>query len=488
MGTDPNGTASEDDVAIDASESAGEESVGEDLPEPLALRHVLGPSVVLLAVAIGSGEFVLWPFVSSRTGLGLLWIAPVGLLTYFFVDMEIERYTLATGETVITGFTRMWRHWAWIFILAIAIPWVWPGWAAGASTVAGFVFGWQPDTVVFVSVLGLLAIGISLTLSPVVYQMLERIQWVLVGWVAAFVVIAGVLATDLDTWATIVTDLGFQLHPDLRPALILGLLVFAGAGGTLNLTLSNWVRDKGMGMGARIEPIESPSTGHPSDAAPLGKPFRDTDENMRRWHGWWKVANQEHFLVFFLLGFAIIAILSAISAATMFGLETGDGLDFIRAEGQALGERVGPWFRLLFWLSGAVILFSTNLGILDHLGRLIADILKVSWPAARGSWSESKLYVIVVWVEILAGSVILLLGLDAPMALMVVSAALSGVVMFVYTALLIRLNRTALPETIRLRGIRLWAMAWAVILFGGFSFYVVWTGVGPAVQGIGGSG
>ena len=25
--------------------------------------------------------------------------------------MEIERYTLATGETALTGFNRFWRHW-----------------------------------------------------------------------------------------------------------------------------------------------------------------------------------------------------------------------------------------------------------------------------------------------------------------------------------------------------------------------------------------
>jgi hypothetical protein len=25
--------------------------------------------------------------------------------------MEIERYTLATGETAVTGFNRLWRHW-----------------------------------------------------------------------------------------------------------------------------------------------------------------------------------------------------------------------------------------------------------------------------------------------------------------------------------------------------------------------------------------
>ncbi|MFP4552978.1 MAG: Nramp family divalent metal transporter [Actinomycetota bacterium] len=456
-----------------------------DLPEPSSLRHVIGPGLVLLAVALGASEFVLWPFVSSRTGLGLLWVAIVGLFTHYFVNMEIERYTMATGETVITGFTRMWHHWAWIFVLLTVLIWVWPGWVASASTVMGFVFGWSLDSVAIVSVLGLVAIGVTLTVSPMVYRMVERIQWVLVGWVVVFVVFAVAMSTDLDTWMSAVGGVSLQLHPELNPPLILGLLVFAGAGGTLNLALSNWVRDKGLGMGAHIEPIESPLTGHPTGAAPVGEPFRETDENMRRWRRWWKLANQEQLIFFVLLGFVIIAALSALGAATLFGVDVGEGLDFIRAEGQALGDRFGTWFAKLFWISGAVVLFSTNLGIVDHLGRLIADIAKVNWLADRESWSESKLYVILVWLEILAGSVVLLFALAAPLALMVIAGVAGGVVMFVYSALLIRLNRTALPRAIRLRGWRMWAMVWAVVLFGSFSFFAIWTGVAPMGSGMG---
>jgi hypothetical protein len=486
MGAKPSAAKNGNGSAPTVSKSpTGAVSQEGDLPEPLPLRRVVGPSLVLVAVGIGGSEFVLWPFVSSRAGLGLLWVALIGLATHFIVNMEIERYTLATGETVITGFTRMWRHWSWLFILFTALIWVWPGWVAGASTVAGFAFGWQSDTVVTVSVLGLVAIGVSLSVPPVVYRAVERIQWVMVAWVMAFGVAAALLATDLGTWASIGTDFSLQLPPDLGPALILGLLVFAGAGGTLNLALSNWIRDKGMGMGSDLEPIESPFTARPTSAVPLGRSFRENDENLRRWRGWWRVANQEHLIFFVLVSGVIIATLSALSAATVFGLDLGEGLDFIRSEGQALGEEVGAWFRNLFLISGAVILFSTNLGIVDHLGRLIADILKVNWLADREFWSESKLYVIVVWVVILVSSVILLSGLDAPLALLVLAGSVGGFVMFVYTALLVRLNRTALPEAIRLRGWRLWGMLWAVTLFGSFSFFVIWTGVLPSLPGIG---
>src|SRR5918999_995482 len=76
-----------------------------DLPEPLPLKKIVGASVILLATSIGSGEFVLWPFIASQVGLVAMWAALVGITIQYFINMEIERYTLATGETAVTGFT-----------------------------------------------------------------------------------------------------------------------------------------------------------------------------------------------------------------------------------------------------------------------------------------------------------------------------------------------------------------------------------------------
>ncbi len=77
-----------------------------DLPEPKKLRQIAGASIIITATAIGSGEFVLWPYITSQVGLVLMWAAIVGFLTQYFINMEVTRYTLATGETAVTGFTR----------------------------------------------------------------------------------------------------------------------------------------------------------------------------------------------------------------------------------------------------------------------------------------------------------------------------------------------------------------------------------------------
>ena len=120
-----------------------------------------------------------------------------------------------------------------------------------------------------------------------------------------------------------------------------------------------------------------------------------------------------------------------------------------------LGETVGGWFQIFFFAIAAISLFATALGQLDLIGRLVGDVLKVSYLAESRFWTESKLYFAVVWGEILVGSTVLLSGLSQPLVLLVIGIAAGGVTMSVYSALLIKLNRSALPDAIKLRGPRL---------------------------------
>ena len=89
--------------------------------------RIIGPGIVGAGVGLASGEFILWPYISSQVGLVFLWGAFVGVVTQWFLNMEIERYTLATGETALTGFSRYWRHWGLFFAILIYFANLWPG-------------------------------------------------------------------------------------------------------------------------------------------------------------------------------------------------------------------------------------------------------------------------------------------------------------------------------------------------------------------------
>jgi hypothetical protein len=164
-----------------------------------------------------------------------------------------------------------------------------------------------------------------------------------------------------------------------------------------------------------------------------------------------------------------ITVMSLLAYATVYGQEVAEepNLDFLRAEGEALSERVGPWFANFFWVIGGLSLFGTALGILDYVGRIVGYVLKTGYLGSSRFWTESKLYVATVWVLILGGTSILLLGFEAPFLLLIVSQSINGMVMFVYSILLTRLNRTALPAGVR--GFRLGAIIWACLFYGFFS-------------------
>ena len=212
-----------------------------DMPEPPAsFRHVIGPGIIAAGVGLASGEFILYPYIASQVGLVFVWAAFVGLATQYFLNMEIERYTLATGETALTGSAgcggtgpgvrdpRLLRqHLA--------------GWATSSATLVTYLVG---GSVVPIAIGMLLTIGLILTMAPVVYQALEKIEWFKVCAVLLLIVVASVFAIEASDWADapqIITNAGLP-YEELGFALLMGALAFAGAGGGQNLCQSNWIR------------------------------------------------------------------------------------------------------------------------------------------------------------------------------------------------------------------------------------------------------
>ena len=78
-----------------------------------------------------------------------------------------------------------------------------------------------------------------------------------------------------------------------------------------------------------------------------------------------------------------------------------------------------------------------------------------------------------VWSTVAAGSIILLSGVNQPLLLLVIAACLNGMVMFVYSILLIQLNRRGLPPALRVRGVRLGMLVFATLFYGYFAGWLV---------------
>jgi hypothetical protein len=441
-----------------------------ELPEPTPLRRMIGPSVILAGLSIGSGEFVLWPRLTAEWGFALFWACWIGVTVQFFLNMEIERYTLATGESAVVGFVRLSRIFGPLFLVCATLPWVWPGWATGGATLLSWELG-VPVTASAIA--GLLLCGAILSVSPVVYRTVEAIQLVLVGGIFAALALLAALLVRADTLAALLAGalrVG-QVPEGVHLPMLLGALAFAGAGGSVNLTQSNYIKDKGYGMGRWIGRITSPFTGREESDSEVGCAVEGTAENLARWGVWWRRSNVEHFVAFFLLTLLSLALFCLLAATLLPpGGQVGTGFDFIAAEAAAIEARFGGWARHLFLGTGMAVLFSTELALLDAVGRVTADLLKVGIEVELGRRpSLSWLYFAVVWALIGFGALVLLAGFDQPLVLLVLSAALNGVVMFLYSGLLLWLNVSSFRGPLRVHPVRIAALLFSLCFFGYFS-------------------
>jgi hypothetical protein len=128
-------------------------------------------------------------------------------------------------------------------------------------------------------------------------------------------------------------------------------------------------------------------------------------------------------------------------------------------------EIVGPWFGILFWAIGSFSLFASSMGIADYTSRLAADIIKSTY-LRNSPVAESRIYFWLVWGLVALGCTILLIGMDQPLLLLVISATVGGVMMCLYSGLLLALNRRFLPDAIKVRSWRVGALIWSVVFFG----------------------
>ena len=442
-----------------------------DLPEPPArLWPLIGPGIVTAGVGLGAGEFILWPYIASQVGLGLLWGAAIGIATQWFINMEIERYTLATGETALTGFTRLWEHWGLVLAIMVYFAMLWPGWVISSATMLTYLIG---GNVVAIAIGMLFVIGAALTLAPVIYTLLERVEFLKVAAVSTFIAIAAIFLISREAWIQLPHGL---LVPEPIPAqlgfaLVMGAIAAAGAGGGQNLCQSNWIRDKGFGMGAYVPRLVSPVTGEEGAAhVSGGYRFEATPDNLSRWSRWWRLANLEQAVTFALISIVTIVFMSMIAYSTVFGRpDVPNNVDFIRMQGEQMQAQVGTWFGLLYWIVGTLSLFATALGVVDYTSRIGADVLKSTY-LRKSRYSENRIYFALVWGLVLCGCLVLMLGVRKPLQLLTISVVTNGLMMCIYSALLILLNARKLPQHVRISRWRIAALLWAVLLFGVLAF------------------
>jgi hypothetical protein len=454
-----------------------------DLPKPLSLRKLIGPSFILLGLGLGSGELILWPYLSSNYGLGIIWAAVLGITFQFFLNMEIERYTLITGESVFVGFARKFGKAAPIwFILSTLIPWMWPGIIAASATVFAASFGFEYSPIV--AIILLLAIGAIFSVGSVIYKTQERLQKLIIGIGVPFVFILAFIFASPPDWRELAYGLvgkgnGFWFLPAGIPlATFLGAFAYAGAGGNLNLAQSYYIKEKGYGMGKFAGRITSILRGKKEDVRLEGTTFDCTPENVKYFKLWWKRINIEHAIVFWATGAATMIVLSLLAYTTVFGNpEVSTGINFVVLEGQVISQKIHSFLGTAFLLMAGIMLFGTQFSVLGSTARIMAENLVIASQKKFKVENLSKYFFFFLWLQIISGIIIFSIGFTEPLTLVIISAVLNAFTMFVYSGLILSLNRSSLDDKLKPSIIRVGMVSLAFLFYGVFSVFIIYKNI-----------
>jgi len=444
-----------------------------DLPDPpmprgLAWIGVCGPGVIVLGVSIGSGEFLLGPATFVKHGLSLLWVTLAAVFFQTVFNTELMRYTLATGEPIVTGFMRTKpgkTFWAWFYALLYFLQIGWPAWAATAAGAIFFLFADRlatppadSTTIYLIGVATFLACVAVLMVGKRIARTLEILNWALVACILGSFLVLGAIYVPLSTWLAAFAGFtgfdtvrgAFNFLPEHVDMLLLGALVgYSGGGGVLNLTLTNWARDKGYGMGGRIGHIAGAVHGEKVHLADTGFMFEPNAANVSRWRGWWRIVRVDQWGIFFvgaLAGMMLPALLYVTFVAPGTDIK---GLAISAVLAQTVGSAAGAWLGVGIALLGVWILFKTQLDCVEGMTRSITDILWTGSARVR-AWRGGdvrKVYYSVLAVVVTWG--IIALKLAAPVMLLQIGANIAGAVFIISAVHVLYLNTRVLPPELR---------------------------------------
>lgn len=427
-----------------------------DLPQPPSWPKALGVGIIVIGLAIGTGELILWPHLIAKFGLGLLWLALIGITFQYFINQEVARHTLATGESIFTSTGRIWLWLPLFWLLSAVILYIWPAWAGALGTILAELFGFGNYLIwAWISLVLVLVITFS---GKRAYKVLETSLKIIVPVFFILLLFFSFLNLKIYHFKEIFLGLiNFGWIPkDIDIKVLLGAIVFAGAGGLLNLCVSLWYRDKGLGMAKYAGHITNPVTGKAEAVDPKGYVFEITPENLKKWRKWMKYIFIDQGVIFWFLGLITLILLSANAYAVLSprGL-VPEGLKIATLQALIFQEKWGIIGSKLFLFMAFLMLFSTMWTIIDVASRIISDIIYTHLQIKPSQKYLSKmknisihhLYygLVIAFVAISA----VLLPFKEPFVFIITTSVLGGFVMAIYIPILIYLNNFKLAKPLR---------------------------------------
>jgi hypothetical protein len=287
---------------------------------------------------------------------------------------------------------------------------------------------------------------------------LEWLNWVLVVCIFGTFIVLAAMFVPSHLWVAAGAGLaGFDMQqgrfdwlPENMDFVLLAAFVgYAGLGGITNVTLANWARDRGYGMGERAGYIPAAVGGRKVLLSHTGFMFEPTPENMARWHGWWRIVRADQWGVFFTGGVLGMVLPALLYVTILPGGTDIRGLAIAAELAFGIGARAGALMAGVVALLAAWILVKTQLDQLEALVRSITDMLWAGSARVR-SWRGGDVRAVYYGVLGLAVAwALVALQLSTPIGLLQLGANVASGAFVVTSLHLLYINTRLLPPALR---------------------------------------
>lgn len=383
-------------------------SAGAGAPTPprswRGLLGIAGPGIVVAATGVGAGDLVAAAKAGAAYGLPLLWTAALGAVLKFALAEGIGRWQLATGTTVLEGWSRLLGAPARLYFFAYFVLWTVIVAAAlmsacGLAAHALFPALSVPAWAVLHALAGLAFVWVG------GYRSVEQAMKLFVGLM--FVAIVGSALLETPPPLAVLRGLTVPWIPQGGTVLVMGII--GGIGGTLTLlSYSYWMAEKGW-----------------------------------RGPGWARGMRFDLGLGYVLTGVFGVAVILLGGLVLMPKGVSVSGAKGVVEMAALLGERLGRIGELVFLAGFWGAVFSSLLGVWQGVPYLFADLVRLGRRAAGGAAVSTRGALYRGYAVFMTFPPMLLLMLDRPVWLVVAYAAIGSLFMPFLAATLLYMNNRA---------------------------------------------
>jgi len=279
---------------------------------------------------------------------------------------------------------------------------------------------------------------------------------------------------------------------------------FAGGGGLGNSTYSNYVRDKGWGMGSQVGAIPSAVGGRTITLSHLGKVFTLNDENLRRWRAWWRYIIADQVFIWApgcFMGMALPALLSMQFSPHSEMFHQAERMEWAQAIISADGMRNAPQFSggasQLMWVAtlliGLLVLLPSQMSIVENVCRRWTDIIWSGSRRVRETMQADQvkriyytiLALYVFWTFVCAT---LFLFFSKPKTMVLVVANLNNIALGFTAFFILWNNLRLLPKPLRPGWTNCIGIVFCGVFYLGLAALVFWHKQLPMIQELWGGG